>query len=75
MSGNDVAPSSAELARKIFLFCPESVGHKIVLAKRIPKALSWFYFKPSQRKCFPAHPTHKRSVCRLNFSGLFVCLS
>ena len=56
MSGNEVVPSSAELARKIFLFCPESVGHKIVLAKRAPKRLSWFYYKPSQRKSFPAHP-------------------
>ena len=52
MSGNgrinptvEESPSSTTLdfqkiyhsARKIFLFCPESVGHKIVLAKRAPK--------------------------------------
>ena len=56
MSGNEVAPSSAELARKIFLFCPESVGHKIVSAKRAPMKLSWFYYKPTQQKSFSAHP-------------------
>ena len=42
MSGNEVAPSSAELARKIFLFCPESVGHKVVLAKRAPSDSAGF---------------------------------